>query len=59
VAERSRKDSDADLMVANTLEGAPYYAFVGPLEGRYERVTRAELAARLIEVLERRHAGGK
>jgi phosphopantothenoylcysteine synthetase/decarboxylase len=52
VAERSRQHSDADLMVANTLEGAPYYAFVGPLEGRYERVPRAKLAARLIEVLE-------
>jgi len=56
VAERSRRHSDADLMVANTLEGAKHYAFVGPLEGRYERVSRLALAAKLIDVLEQRAA---
>ena len=52
VAERSRAHSDADLMVANTLEGAPFYAFLGSREGGYERVSRGRLASRLLEVLE-------
>jgi phosphopantothenoylcysteine synthetase/decarboxylase len=56
VAERSRVHSDADLMVANTLEGAPRYAFIGPVEGRYQRVSRRDLAAALVGVLERRVA---
>jgi len=57
VAESSRVQSDADLMVANTLEGASSYAFVGPLGGRYERVSRADLAGRLLEAVEGLHAG--
>jgi len=40
VAERSRAHSAADLMVANTLEGASLYAFIGAAAGRYERVPR-------------------
>ena len=55
VAERSRVHSAADLMVANTLEGAGVYAFLGPLGGSYQRVARSELAPRLIEVLEQLH----
>lgn len=55
VAERSRLHSHADFMVANTLEGADTYAFLGPLEGRYQRVTRSELAGRLISVVEQRY----
>jgi phosphopantothenoylcysteine synthetase/decarboxylase len=51
VAERSRLLSDADLMVANTLEGAAEWAYLG--EGEYSRVTRAELPARLIDAVER------
>ena len=39
-------------MVANTLEGSALYAFVGAGAGSYERVTRAELARRLIDRLE-------
>jgi phosphopantothenoylcysteine synthetase/decarboxylase len=57
VAERSRRHSEADLMVANTLEGSAHYAFLGPLEGTYQRVGRRELPARLLAVVERRHAG--
>lgn len=53
VAEASRAASDATLMVANTLEGASNYAFLGPLQGKYERVTRADLARRLLEEVER------
>jgi phosphopantothenate---cysteine ligase (CTP) len=55
IAERSRAQSDADLMVANTLDGAPLYAFVGTGAGLYERVTRAELAGKLLDRLEAMH----
>jgi phosphopantothenoylcysteine synthetase/decarboxylase len=57
VAEASRVHSDADLMVANTLEGAPLYAFVGPVAGQYERLTRRALAGRLLELVEQLHEG--
>jgi phosphopantothenate---cysteine ligase (CTP) len=56
-AERSRQHSAADLMVANTLEGAAEYAFLGPLNGQYRRVERAELAERLLDAVEARYAG--
>jgi phosphopantothenoylcysteine synthetase/decarboxylase len=55
VAERSRRHSDADLMVANTLEGAGLWAYVGPLAGGYRRVRRNELAECLLEAVEARH----
>jgi phosphopantothenoylcysteine synthetase/decarboxylase len=55
VAERSRRHSAADLMVANTLEEAGQWAFLGPLGGRYERVSREELAARLLDEVEQLH----
>jgi phosphopantothenoylcysteine synthetase/decarboxylase len=54
VAERSRQQSQADLMVANTLEGASQWAFLGPLAAGYERVTRADLARRLLKEIESR-----
>jgi phosphopantothenoylcysteine synthetase/decarboxylase len=57
VAERSRQHSSADLMVANTLEGSGTYAFIGPLSGSYQRTSRRELAAKLVEVLETMHEG--
>jgi phosphopantothenate---cysteine ligase (CTP) len=56
IAERSRIFSDADFMVANSLEGAGAYAFLGPLNGRYECVARRELAERLLIALEQ-HPG--
>jgi phosphopantothenoylcysteine synthetase/decarboxylase len=56
IAERSRVHSAADLMVANTLEGSGAYAFLGPLNGRYERVNRADLPAKVIDALERQVA---
>jgi phosphopantothenoylcysteine synthetase/decarboxylase len=52
VAERSRVQSEADLMVANTLEGMNDFALVGPVGGLYERVPRANLTARLLDVIE-------
>ena len=55
IAERSRRQSSADLMVANTLEGASFWALLGPLAGRYDRISRRELAPRLLEEVERLH----
>lgn len=52
VAERSRLHSAADLMVANTLEGAAAWAYVGPRAGRYERSARAGLPERLLSAIE-------
>jgi phosphopantothenoylcysteine synthetase/decarboxylase len=52
IAEQSRLDSAADLMVANTLEGVSEWALLGPLEGQYQRVPRPELAERLLTALE-------
>jgi phosphopantothenoylcysteine synthetase/decarboxylase len=52
IAERSRRQSAADLMVANTLEGANEWAFLGPLGGQYQRVARSQLAERLLNALE-------
>jgi phosphopantothenoylcysteine synthetase/decarboxylase len=55
IAERSSRQSAADLMVANTLEGAQAWAFLGPIAGQYERVERSNLARRLLEEVERLH----
>jgi phosphopantothenoylcysteine synthetase/decarboxylase len=61
IAERSRRQSGAELMVANTLEGASSWALLGPIAGQYQRVDRADLAARLLNAIEGLHkerAGG-
>jgi phosphopantothenoylcysteine synthetase/decarboxylase len=55
IAERSRRQSDADLMVANTLEGAGAWAYLGPIAGNYQRIPRGELATRLLEAVEALH----
>lgn len=55
IAERSRAQSHADLMVANTLEGAAAWAYLGPVLGRYERVPRRLLAQRVIQTVEDLH----
>jgi len=52
VAENSRQNSRADFMVANTLEGVEAWAYLGPINGRYERVTRQEMAERLLKAVE-------
>ena len=57
-AERSRQESAADLMVANTLEDASRHAFLGPVAGQYQQVTRAELPRRLLDAVEHL-AGGR
>ena len=53
VAERSRRQSDGDYMVANTLEGTAEWAYLGSAAG-YERINRPELAARLMDAIEKR-----
>jgi phosphopantothenate-cysteine ligase/phosphopantothenoylcysteine decarboxylase/phosphopantothenate--cysteine ligase len=52
IAERSRLHSGADLMAANTLEGMKDWALLGPIAGRYERIVRNELPARVIAAVE-------
>lgn len=55
IAEMSRQHSEADLMVANTLEGAASWAYLGPLKGQYQKIPRGELPERLIEGIEQLH----
>ncbi len=52
VAEASREQSAAEIIVANTLDGAAHWAYIGPVGDKYERVTRRELPDRLVLVLE-------
>ncbi|MDY3553140.1 phosphopantothenoylcysteine decarboxylase [Gemmata sp. JC717] len=54
IAERSRVQSGADLMAANTLEGMHDWAFVGAAPGGYVRVSRAELAVQILERAEKK-----
>lgn len=54
IAEDSRRQSQADLMVANTLEDSQEWAYLGPVNG-YQRLTRAELPAKLLDEVERLH----
>ena len=56
-AEQARAKTAADLIVASTLEGSPHYAYMGPLEGKYERVDRRELGERLLVTVEQLHRG--
>jgi phosphopantothenoylcysteine synthetase/decarboxylase len=51
LGERSRRHSDADLMVANTLEGVHAWAYLGPFEGAYQRIERSELPRRLLAAI--------
>lgn len=51
-AERARQQSAADLIVANTLDAMKHWAYLGPVDGRYDRVPRRELAERLLLALE-------
>jgi phosphopantothenoylcysteine synthetase/decarboxylase len=59
IAEASRRHSAADLMVANTLEGASFWAYVGPVAGVYQRVGRRDLADRLLDEVERLYGEGR
>lgn len=55
IAEKSRVQSSADLMVANTLEDASLWAYLGPVGGGYQCLTRRDLPARLLEEVEHLH----
>ena len=50
IAERSRQQSKANLIVANTLEGAKSWALIGNQSG-YVKVARSELAERLLNAI--------
>jgi phosphopantothenoylcysteine synthetase/decarboxylase len=52
IAESSRRQSGAELMVANTLEGANAWALLGPRNDHYDRVSRADLPCRLLDAIE-------
>jgi phosphopantothenate-cysteine ligase/phosphopantothenoylcysteine decarboxylase/phosphopantothenate--cysteine ligase len=57
IAEKSRRQSEADLMVANTLEGASQWALLGPIHGEYKKIDRVELAVQLLAAVEQLHKG--
>ena len=50
IAEASRLHSHADLMVANTLDGAAQWAFIGA--GEYQKVPRPHLARSVVNHIE-------
>jgi phosphopantothenate-cysteine ligase/phosphopantothenoylcysteine decarboxylase/phosphopantothenate--cysteine ligase len=52
IADAARRQSRADLVVANTLEGMSSWACIGRGGGRFEKVARTELSARLLESVE-------
>ncbi|HEX3150094.1 MAG TPA: phosphopantothenoylcysteine decarboxylase [Gemmataceae bacterium] len=52
LAQRSRAQSDADLMVANTLEGKNRLAWIGDRNNGWEQVERSHLAERLVQRVE-------
>ena len=54
IAEQSRLQSAADLMVANTLEGMHDWAYLGPVGDSYQRVTRKQLASQLMQLVEKK-----
>lgn len=51
IAEKSRRQSQADWMVANTLDGAAEWAYLGNGDV-YRKITRETLAESLLDVLE-------
>jgi phosphopantothenate---cysteine ligase (CTP) len=53
IAESSRIQSKADLMVANTLEGMKEWAIMGPIEGQYVKVERSALARMIVDWIEK------
>ena len=52
VAERSRVQSEADAMVANAFETRHEWAYLGVRGEPYTRLTRSELAPRLLAAVE-------
>jgi len=58
VAEKSRQHSDADWMVANTLEGAAHWVYLGSALG-YDRIARRDLPGRLLDAIEAQQREGR
>ncbi len=56
VAIVSCRQSDADLIVANTFEGRESEAYLGKPDGAWQRVTRADLPITLLQAIEDLHA---
>lgn len=56
IAERSRQHSDADFIIANTLEGMQEWAYLGSADRGYVHVARSKLAERLIGIVEEAQA---
>jgi hypothetical protein len=52
IADAARRQSRADLVVANTLEAMLSWASIGRDGGQFEKVARAELSTRLLESVE-------
>ncbi len=55
IAERSRIQSGADLMAANTLDGMHEWAYVGAGAGGYLKIQRDRLAEHLLDQIDRKH----
>jgi len=52
IAAASRRQSDADVIVANTLEGMHAWATIGNRSDRFTRVERPRLAAEILNLIE-------
>jgi phosphopantothenate---cysteine ligase (CTP) len=52
VAEGARVHSEADLIAANTLEGMHDWAIIGSASSGYQKVTRPDLADRLLDAVD-------
>src|SRR5262245_15127044 len=53
IAERSRRQSQADWMVANTLEGAAAWAYLGPFANGYRKISRRQLQTALLDAVQK------
>lgn len=58
VGEQARVHSQADWLVANTLEGMNEWVYLLGGKGKSQKVNRNELAIKLIDVLELKTSGG-
>jgi phosphopantothenate---cysteine ligase (CTP) len=58
-AEFTRKQSSADLIVATTMDSVAHSAIVGPVDAKYERVSRRELPDRLMLIIEHMRRTGQ
>lgn len=52
LAEQSRVHSNANLMVANRIEDAAIKAWIGPINSKYQCVTRKDLPVILLDAIE-------